>query len=155
MQRELTPDERADALAASQHSAISHRQALDVGLTRTQIRQRRTSGRWRAACHGVYVLAGAPASWQQRAMVACLAGPDGTVASYLTAAALFGLAKAPLVPHVTVPRGSSGRFRRAVVHKATLDRGDVGVVDGMPCTRPARTLVDCAGIMGFDQLCEL
>jgi Transcriptional regulator, AbiEi antitoxin len=156
MQPALTPDQRADRLAARQHAAISHRQALAAGLSRNQIRQRRESGRWLDACRGVYAVAGCSDSWQQRAMVACLAGPTGTVASHLTAAALFGLAKPRKVPHVTVPAAASGRFGGAVIHKShTLEPLDVCTVGPIPCTRPARTLVDCAAVLSFDALCQV
>jgi hypothetical protein len=155
MGRALTPDERADRLASRQHAAISHRQALALGMTRSQIQQRRASGRWLDACRGVYVVAGSPATWQQPTMVACLAGPTGTVASHLTAAALFGLTKPPKLPHVTVPARSSGRFQGADVHKSDLDRLDVCALGPIPCTRPARTLVDCAAMVSFEALCNL
>lgn len=128
---------------------------MSLGFTPDEIRHRRESGRWVKACHGVYVIAAAPATWPRRVVVACLAGPRGTVASHLTAAALFGLVKPPPVPHVTVPRGSSGRFRGADIHWGPLEPGDVCVVGVIPSTRPARTLVDCAAIVGIEQLCNL
>jgi hypothetical protein len=89
-------------------------------------------------------------------MVACLAGPDGTVASHLTAAALFGLWELPAdLPHVTVPRTASGRMKVATVHRSPLDPDDLGTVDGIPVTRPGRTIVDCAAVLAHDDLCKL
>ena len=97
-----TPDQRANRLASRQHAAISHSQAVEAGLTAKQIKLRLGSRRWIRRASRVYVIAGSPATWQQDAAVACLAGPDGTVASHLTAAALLGLTIPPPVPHVTV-----------------------------------------------------
>jgi hypothetical protein len=104
---------------------------------------------------GVYVVAGAPSTWQQQLTVAMLAAPSGSVASYLSAAALFGLADPPDVPHITVPRGLSGRLGGCVVHWARLDPADVCFVGGIPCTRSARTVVDCAGLLDYEALCEM
>jgi hypothetical protein len=155
MKKDLTPDQRADQLASRQYAAISRRQALGAGLTRHEIDEHLRSGRWRRATRGVYAVTGAPPLWQQPVMVAILAGPPGTVASHLTAAALFGLADPPPVPHVTVPPNASGRFANAAAHRATLEENDICTVGEIPCTRPARTVVDSAALLGFQALCEL
>ncbi|MGH8990583.1 MAG: type IV toxin-antitoxin system AbiEi family antitoxin domain-containing protein [Acidimicrobiia bacterium] len=154
---EPTPDERADEIAAQQHGVISRRQASDVGLTRHQIERRLASGRWRRAARAVFVVAAVPETWMQRVMVICLAGPPGTVASHLTAAALSGLVEPPQVPHVTVVSGATNRLVGAVVHRVRqpIDARDLSIVDGVPSTSVARTLVDCAGVLAYDSLCEL
>jgi hypothetical protein len=63
--------------------------------------------------------------------------------------------------HVTIP-GSPGDPRYAdpppgvVVHYTPpLHPDDLDVVDGIPCTSVARTLVDCAETMTIDELREL
>lgn len=103
----------------------------------------------------MYVAAAAPSSAQQRASAAVLRGPEGTVASHLTAAALWGLRSFPANPHVTVPPRSSGRFRHIHVHHSPLHEDDVDRADGVPVTAPARTLVDCAAVVGYRGLCEM
>ncbi|MGH8973517.1 MAG: hypothetical protein ACRD0C_09985 [Acidimicrobiia bacterium] len=110
MSQDRTPDQLADDLAARQYGAISRHQASEVGLTRHQIAGRLACGRWHRAARGVFVVAAVPGTWQQQVAVACLAGPDGTVASHLTTAALLGLVDPPEVPHVTVPSSSSRRL---------------------------------------------
>ncbi|MGH9034213.1 MAG: type IV toxin-antitoxin system AbiEi family antitoxin domain-containing protein [Acidimicrobiia bacterium] len=155
--RSLRPDEEANKLAARQWGVISRRQALDIGLTGKQIDDRVRSKRWRVAVRGVYVMAGVPDAWEQHVMVACLAGPDGTAASHLTAAALLGLHNPPPVPHVTVSKSASGRFGNALVHRSRtpLDPRDLRYMGPLRCTTPARTLVDCAEILDYGGLCEL
>lgn len=157
MAEERTPDERADELAAEQHGAISRRQALEVGLTRHQIAARLASGRWRRAARGVFVVAAAPASWRRGVAVACLAGPEGTVASGLTAAALLDLVTPPDVPHLTVPPGSSGRRSGVVLHRPRrpLDHEDLATITGIPSTSAARTIVDCAALLDYESFCDL
>ena len=150
-----TADQRADLVACEQYGAISLAQARDAGLTPNQVRHRVRTKRWRRATRAVFVVGGAPSTWQQSVMVACLAGPAGTAASHLTGAALYGLWDPPPVPHVTVPRTASGRFRAAIVHHAELQPADVSLMGAVPCTRPARILVECAELLGHEELCEL
>jgi hypothetical protein len=69
-------------------------------------------------------------------MVACLAGPVGTVASHLSAAALFGLAKAPATPQVTIPPRASGRFKGATTFRRRLGPGDTCI--GLERLSPTR-----------------
>jgi very-short-patch-repair endonuclease len=151
----MTADQRADALISRQHGAINRRQALAVGLTRHAIEGRVRLGRWLAADFGVYVAATAPDTSERRAAAAVLRGPEGTVASHLTAAALWDLCGFPARPHVTVPRSSSGRAGKIAMHRCPLDADDRGEARGLPVTSAARTLVDCAGLVGYDRLCRL
>ncbi len=156
MERSGKADRAAAAQAEKQYGAIAHQQALEAGLTAEQIQWRRRTGRWRStAVREVHAIAGSPDTWQQAAMAAVLGGPPGTVASHLTAAALLDVAKPPDIPHVTVPTRANGRFAGAVVHRSAVDPVDICVTAKIPCTGPARTLVDCAAVVGHEALCEL
>jgi hypothetical protein len=146
-----TPLQRAHRLASRQHAAISRRQALGAGLSRDDIDGLLKSRRWSRATRGVYLVTGAPNTWHQRLMVALLAAPAGSVASYLSAAALFDLSKAPEKPQLSVPRTASSRRG----HRASLEAADLCTVARIRCTKPARTLVDCAGVVSYDDLCDL
>jgi hypothetical protein len=128
-----------------------------MGLTRHQIAARLASGRWRRVARGVFVVAAAPFSWRQRVAVSCLAGPEGAVASGLTAAALLDLVAPPDVPHATVPPGASGRRAGVVLHRLRhpLDRKDLATITGVPSTSAARTIVDCAALLDYDSFCDL
>ena len=90
-------------------------------------------------------------------MIACLAGPAATTASHLSAAALFGLAKPPEVPHVTIPPRGSGRFKGAVVFRGPVGSGDTCTRRRIRCTNPSRTVVDCAaaGLVSGEALWDL
>ena len=128
-------------------------QLRESGLSVKQIGRRLRSGRlWSTAARGVYTLPGAPPSWRQDLWVAVLAGPDGTVVSHGSAAALYGLRDAPTPSEVTVGRTSSGRFGGATVHHGTLGWADRCRVNGLPVTRIARTIVDCAAVLDQDRL---
>jgi hypothetical protein len=125
-------------------------------MTPDQVRHEAGSGRWVRMARGVYRIAGAPQTWRQSAVAACRSGPPGTVASHLTAAALFDLCAPPVLPHVTIPRGTSGRTRLARVHWAILPTVDVTTIGRIPVVRPARIAVDAAELLGAgDRLDEL
>src|SRR5207248_6076680 len=85
---------------------------------------------------------------RQDVWVGILAGPHGTLASHLSAAALLGLSAAPSVPHVTVPRSASGKFGGAIVHHARVSSVDRAEVEGIETTSAGRTIVDCGAVLG-------
>ncbi|MGH9118711.1 MAG: type IV toxin-antitoxin system AbiEi family antitoxin domain-containing protein [Acidimicrobiales bacterium] len=151
----LTPDQRADRLAAGQYGLITRTQARRAGLSARQIEWRLASGRWVLVGLGLYRVASVPVGWQQRALAPCLLGPPGTVVSNLTAAAVHDLTTPPARPHITMRRGTSGRSRIAIVHRVDLSPRDRLRVAGIPCTGVARTLLDCAGTVKSGGLAHL
>jgi len=83
-------------------------------------------------------------------MAAVLAYGPRAVLSHRSAGDLLGIRRSDRAGiDVTVPR-RSGRPRQGVeVHASlTLASEDVGVVDGIPCTTVARTLLDLADVLG-------
>jgi hypothetical protein len=150
-------DREAMRVAARQWGAISRAQAIKAGLTRHQIAYRLETGQWCEPVRGIYVVAGTPDRWEQRLMVACLAGPPATAASHLSAAALFGLVKAPDIPQVTVPPGASGRFKEAETFRSRLGPGETAIRRNFRCTSPSRTVVDCvaAGLLDGEAVWDM
>jgi hypothetical protein len=150
-------DRKAMRIAARQWGALSHAQAIDGGLTDDQITYRLQTGQWRRVARGVYIVAGAPDRWEQKVMIALLAGPTDTVASHHTAAALFGLAKPPSIPQITIRQAASGRFQGARLFRGRLGPGETCLRSRIRCTTPARTIIDCAAaaLIDADGLCDL
>lgn len=139
-------------IADRQHSLVLRAQALGVGMTDEMIRYRINTGRWIRVAAGVYRLAGAPVTWKQRALAACLISGPGAVVSHRSAAVLWGVSgfrPGPL--EITVPPGRSGRNTLARVHRSDVE----GVLrDRVPVTRPAQMLMDLAGVVSGDLLEE-
>ncbi|MBW3668253.1 MAG: type IV toxin-antitoxin system AbiEi family antitoxin domain-containing protein [Actinobacteria bacterium] len=135
--------------ARRQHGLITRDQALDAGLSSSALSRRVATGAWRRVAAGVFALVSSPATWRQRLLAACLAAGPFAVASHRSAAALFGLSGIPPgAVEIAVPRGRSHRSDLAVVHQVRdLPAGDVTRIDGIPVTRPARTLVDLAAVV--------
>lgn len=148
--------ERLGAVAEQQAGTVSYRQLKKVGLTEAEIRtllRRAVIGT--TAARGVFRMAGSERTWRQDLWVALLAAPEGTVASHLSAAALWGLVAPPSKVQVTVPRTSSGRFGGATVHHGTVRPPDRGRRDGIDTTTMARTIVDCAAVLDQKRLNSL
>jgi hypothetical protein len=148
-------DEAIAALGAGQHCVFSLDQLRGLGIPAASVRRRKARSRLHRIHHGVYSLV--PRELLTRrghwmaAVLAC--GPEA-VLSHRTAAALHGLrdtARANI--EVTVP-GRSGRDRPGIdIHHArNLTPADVTVVDTIPCTTVARTLLDLAEVVTPRQL---
>jgi hypothetical protein len=146
-------DVRAAGIGATQEGAISLDQLGAAGLSVKQVRRRVRSHRLETTvARAVFRFPGAPPTWRQDLWVATLAGPPDTVVSHTSAAAAYGLLDPPSPPHVTVGRTSSGRKAGAVIHHATVGWQDRCRLGGLPATRIARTVVDCAALLEQDAL---
>ncbi len=150
--RPISADQRAARVASAQHGLLTYGQALKAGLSPNQIRYRLRTGRWSAIDEGVFAISGAPAGWRRDALAGCLLTSADGVASHLTAAALHGWGKAPLVPHITVGSAASARTPGVCIHRSDVPALDRSRVAAIPCTTPSRTLVDLAAVIERSQL---
>lgn len=140
-------------IASAQYSVITRQQATDFGVSRRAIEHRLAMGRLLRMHAGVYRLNGQAGSWHQTLMAAVLAAGSGAAASHRGAAFLHGLKGIDPRSEVSVAAGRAPRVHDVRVHRVTrLDRPDLGSTDGIPCTRPARTLVDLAAVVGVESL---
>jgi very-short-patch-repair endonuclease len=139
-------------LAQQQHGVFTRRQALDAGFAPGQIDHRVQVREWIAVDHGVYRSAHAPASWLQRLTAACLAGP--AVASHRAAAALWGFpGYSEELVEVTALRHRRRKPSDVIWHETVrLDGREATVVEGVPVTRPARTILDLGAVVGESML---
>ncbi len=138
-------DRRIAELASRQHGAIAVRQIVALGLSASAVRNRVAKGRLHGLHRGVVTVV-PPALLTPRGeiMAATLACEPGTAASHRAGGALFELRLAIRRPiDVTTP-GSKARRRPGIrIHSgATLTAADLTVVDNIPCTTLARTLLD-------------
>jgi very-short-patch-repair endonuclease len=143
------------ACAARQHALVTLDQARVHGFTDDAIRRRVETGRWRRIRHAVYLLNGAPETWEQAALAAVLASGPEAVASHSTAGVLWGL---PNVLHevtfeVSTPRPRRVRQPGVRVHRTMrfLEKEHT-TRRQIPVTSVARTLVDLSGSMSVQQL---
>jgi hypothetical protein len=83
-------------------------------------------------------------------MAAVLACGRGSVVSHRSAAALLGLFdEGPIVIDVIAPPSRGRKIDGICLHRVRPPRlQETGTMHGIPCTSPARTLVDLAGAIG-------
>lgn len=127
-------------LAARQHGLLERSQ---LGLTDGTIAPWVKAGRLIRVHPGVYRVAGAPVTREQRLLAAVLAAGRGSAVSHRSAAHEWGLAEFPDIVEIVTPRAQWPRLRNVRVHRSTDLRPDhVTVRRGLPTTKPLRTLVD-------------
>jgi hypothetical protein len=136
-------------LADAQQGVISRDQMRALGMRDGAIDYAIGAGRLHRVFRGVYALGGSRVDERGRLHAAALAC-DGALISHRSAAALLGLLnKGPDVIDV-IPANEAGRAIDGIrFHRVRVPRREeAGTVDGIPCTSPARTLVDLAGTVG-------
>jgi hypothetical protein len=119
----------------------------------SQIDRMIRSGRWLPLARGVYRLAGAPRTWEQRALALVLSAGDDALVSDLAAAHLYGLDDFGPTGRIGIvtPRHRRRRVTGATVHES-LDPHlfDARVRFGVPVTGPARTVLDVCWVVDDD-----
>ncbi len=133
-------------IAAAQHGVFSRVQILVIGIGDSAIGRRIESGRWARIHPGVYKFLGTPRSWHQDLMAACLAAGPGAVAAHRSGARLWSFSfGAGRVLEITALKARPRALKGVIVHRTrALDPVDMAIVDGIPVTSAARTLIDCA-----------
>ena len=145
------PDMRELArVFARQHGAISQDQLDEIGFSAPRRRLCVRHGEWRHACAGVYVLAAAPRTWEQRAMVATLCRGGPLALSHSSAARLHdldGFQRSKAI-EISANRSQHPRVPSWVeLHRLrTFGPVDITVIRGIPVTSIATTLIHVAGL---------
>ena len=119
-------------------------QATAAGLTDRAVRHRVERGVFERLHPGVFGLAGSPQSWHRDVVAAVFSAPEPSAASHRTAAYLWGLSSsAPSSIEVAAVRHRRVHRAPFIVHESKdLRRSDIVVVDAVPTTYAARTIVD-------------
>ena len=145
-----------DEIAARQHGVISREQLRMSGLSEESIEQAVASVRLFPLFRSTFSVGRRSVDLHGRLMAATLACGEGTVISHGSAAWLLGLWRAkpgemeviaPVEAGRKIP-GIRRRFPPPPMPEHLVHRS------GIPCTGPARTLVDLAGIAGTKALTD-
>ncbi len=136
--------------ARAQHGLVTRRQLVDAGLSPATVRRRVARGELVAVGVRTFRLASAIDGTATSVLAACL--DRGAVASHRTAAWLHGLWALPSVIDVSVAKGRAMRCDDGalpvIVHATTsLPPDDVVMVDGIPTTSIARTMLGLAALV--------
>ncbi|MGH9127574.1 MAG: type IV toxin-antitoxin system AbiEi family antitoxin domain-containing protein [Acidimicrobiales bacterium] len=152
-------DEDVARWASSSHGLVTRDIARQLGLTRSMIDWRLSTGRWVPVARGLYRIAGVPVTWEQRLLAACLLGGRGTVASHRSAAVLWGIgAIRPGAPEITMAPNRNGQRASRIgrVHRSgCLPAKDSTSRSHIPVTTPTRTVIDLASCLSRATLVEV
>jgi len=145
------------AIAGSQMGLIGVVQLRDVGISDTSISEAAVRGRLHPVFHGVYSVGHRHLTVHARLLAATMACGPGTVVSHGTAAWMLKLRswrpkEVDVIAPVEAGRKIAG-IRRRFVPPPTGE--EVWRRGGVPLTSPARTIVDCAGILDAGELAGL
>lgn len=141
---------RLAELADRQRGVIERNQLRALGMSDNAIAHAARTGQLHRVFHGVYAVGRRRVDERGRLLAAALACGSGAAVSHRSAGALLGLLdKGPLVVDVIAPPSRGRKIDGIRFHRVRPPRPDErGTVDGIPCTSPARTLVDLAGTVG-------
>jgi hypothetical protein len=139
---------RMAELAARQHGVVSRRQLRGPGMSDSAVQHRVAVRRLRRVHAGVYAVGSQPLASLGRYLAAVLACGDGAVLSHRSAAALWDLRPSwSRRLEVTQPSRNGRRHAAITTHYTrSLPSSEITTRDGIPCTTPARTLVDLAAV---------
>ncbi|HWI72131.1 MAG TPA: type IV toxin-antitoxin system AbiEi family antitoxin domain-containing protein [Baekduia sp.] len=150
MPRQRTHDRVISAAAGRTHGVVSRASLLAAGVPRTLIDDRVRSRRLVVLHRGVYALGHAqlrPEGWWYAAVAAY---GDHAALSHGSAAALWDIWDAPLLPvHVSLAGRTAARRRRGVRPRRAPDLvpDELVEVKGIRVTTVARTILDLAAVV--------
>lgn len=136
--------------ADRQHGVVSRAQLRQLDWSDTAIARAIDSGRLHRVFPGTYAVGRSTLDRKGRHFAAALACGRGAVISHRSAASLLSLLDTPPVVIDVIAPPSRGRKIDGIrFHRVRPPRREeVGTVYGIPCTSPARTLVDLGGVVG-------
>jgi very-short-patch-repair endonuclease len=135
------------SVARRQHGLVTRSQALEV-MSANTLERRVRARRLEPVRRGVYRVAGAPESWEQQVLAACLSAGDDVYASFLAAGAIHGLPGFPSGPlDITRFGGRPPVIAGVRTHESEVyGPAHLGRVGAIPVTSVARTLCDLTAL---------
>jgi very-short-patch-repair endonuclease len=140
--------------AGRQHGIVKGKQARQAGLTNDAIRRRVEAGWLVRLYEGVYAV-GHTALTQKSHLIAAVyaCGPDA-LASHCSAGALWGPLRWPQKIEVTAPRGCKPKKGFTLHRSRLIHPEDRALIDNIPVTSLARTIVDLADVLSEERLAD-
>jgi very-short-patch-repair endonuclease len=145
-------------LIGRQHGLITHVQLLEAGVGRGAIQRRRRSGRLTVIHRGVYRVGpvAAPREPEMAAVLACQPDAYTSHESAVHIHGLFPLRAQPAPAHVTVVGRNVNARGKITIHRTeALAEDETTLVDNIPVTTVARTILDLAATLKMPDLEQL
>ena len=144
--------------AARQHGVVTYEQLRDLGFSTSAIGRMAEAGRPHSLYRAVYAVGHRAVSYRGKLLAAVYASGEGAALSHYDAAWLWRLWRGTGGRHYhvsTARKGRRGKGRIRLHCVRELHPDDVTVVDGIPVTTVARTLLDMAEVLPLDRLRRL
>lgn len=139
---------RMALIAQRQHGTVAHWQLLRVGFSASAIRRMVVGKRLHVLHRGVYAVGHTALPANGLTMAAALAGGPGALVCQRSAAATHGLSDDTRSVVDVLVAGKRRNRPGIVFHESrVIHRQDRAVVDGIPVTSVARTLLDIAEVV--------
>lgn len=137
-------DRRAASVASQQHGLLHRSDLKALGVSDQAIQRRVARGILVRRGPTVFTFAGTPTYPRQRLLEAVFAVGNDALLSHDSAAFEWGLIqREPRICHVAIGRWNRTHHASLAVHESLdLESSDYTVLDGIPVTKPARTVVD-------------
>lgn len=130
-------------LASAQHSVVTRRELLETGLSPRQIDRRLRRGLLVPFKQGIYTVAGAHPTWEQRALCYVKWAGDDAVLSGVAAAALWGIDGFPKARvEIITSRGAVDPDVK--IRRCRLLPSEIRRRSNIPLTSIERTMLDLA-----------
>jgi hypothetical protein len=124
-----------------------------TGVRRPTVRSRVRSGRWQEPAPGIVCRTSGRLTPHQRLIVAVEYGGGSAMLSHSSAGAAWGLVREPSRQHITVAHGHHVSSTPQIVVHQTVRNCAPRILDDLPFTPPARTVIDiCAGLARIDDV---
>jgi very-short-patch-repair endonuclease len=142
------------ALASRQHGVVARLELIRLGISIGEIEARLRRGSLLPLFRGVYAVGHAAVDTWGRRIAAALTLGERAVLSHRSAAAAWGVrANDGARFDVTVRAGSGRGARKGIaVHRMAVEPFETTVLDALPLTTPARTLLDLAEVVQTHEL---
>lgn len=156
---QATIEQHAAHLAARQHGIVTRRQLHEAGFAEEKVDRRVAAGVFHSLHRGIYLLGTLrdrlEPEWA-RVMAALLACGADAVVSHASAGWLWQLVRRPNRPvpvSITVPEATRRQRPGILIHRSVdLTRAEITRIEGIPVTRPGRTLRDLSTVLTVKDL---
>lgn len=134
-------------MAGRQHGIVKRKQVREAGLSRQGVRRRVESGWLVPQYDGVYAVGHTALTSHSHLIAAVYACGEEALASHRAAGKLWGILRGDQPIEVTGPRSRAPGKGFALHRSRCIHDEDRAVIDAIPVTSLARTLVDLADVL--------
>jgi very-short-patch-repair endonuclease len=141
-------------LAGRRYGIVTGKQLREAGLSRQGVRRRVEAGWLVRLYEGVYAVGHTALTDKSLLIAAVYACGPTALASHHSAGALWGVLRWPQKLEVTAPRGCKPKKGMTVHRSRLIHDEDRALIDHIPVTSLARTLVDLADVLPEKRLAD-